>query len=111
MAGLSLDTTYALHVVFTLRSEEAARAFDNLVAETLIGIRAEPGTIVYTVHTPVDQPLVRVFYELYASEDAFRDHENQVHTKLMLADRAQFLAQPPQVTFMHQTMGKLPSTA
>ncbi|MGW2863322.1 putative quinol monooxygenase [Streptomyces sp. NPDC001205] len=102
---------YALHVVFTLRSEEAARAFDQLVTETLVGISTEPGTLVYTVHVPDAQPLVRVFYELYASEDAFRDHEDQVHTKLMLADRTQFLAQPPQVTFMHQSMGKLPSTA
>jgi len=105
----AMTQPYALHVVFELRSMEDAATFDTLVAETLEGIRGEPGTLVYTVHTPVGEPLTRVFYELYASEQAFQEHENEPHTERMLRERKPYLAGPPEVTFMHKTMGKLPT--
>ncbi|CAL9398735.1 putative quinol monooxygenase [Streptomyces sp. enrichment culture] len=58
---------YGLVVRFTLRDQHAAEAFDALCARTLDGIRAsEPGTLAYVVHRPEGEPLVRVFYELYA---------------------------------------------
>ncbi|SDJ35809.1 putative quinol monooxygenase [Streptomyces indicus] len=101
-------TPYALYVVFELRSHAAAEAFDQLVAEALIGIGDETGTLVYTVHTPEEQPLTRVFYELYADRDAFVEHERQPHTRRMLREREQYLAAPPKVVFLHQHMGKLP---
>ncbi|MEU6844354.1 antibiotic biosynthesis monooxygenase [Streptomyces sp. NPDC046716] len=101
-------TPYALNVVFELRSTESAAAFDALVAEALEGIADEPDTLVYTVHTPEGQPLVRIFYELYADERAFLAHEDQPHVQRMLKERAQHLVGSPQVLFMHQHMGKLP---
>ncbi|EST18046.1 hypothetical protein M878_46110 (plasmid) [Streptomyces roseochromogenus subsp. oscitans DS 12.976] len=89
---------------FTLRDAAAARQFDDLVAQTAAGIRTEPGTLVYAVHEPVDEPLVRVFYELYADREAFQAHEDQPHTKHFLAAREQFLTST-EVTFLNELGG------
>lgn len=86
-----MPSGYALTVRFTLRDAQAAQQFDQLVAQTIPGIRTELGTLIYTVHTPEDEPLVRVFYELYADRAAFKAHEEQEHTKRFLAAREQFL--------------------
>ncbi|MGW4808735.1 putative quinol monooxygenase [Kitasatospora sp. NPDC004272] len=99
-----MPSGYALTVRFTLRDATAARQFDDLVAQTAAGIRAEPGTLVYAVHVPVDEPLVRVFYELYADRAAFQAHEDQAHTKHFLAAREQFLA-GVEVTFLDELAG------
>ncbi|NGO74615.1 antibiotic biosynthesis monooxygenase [Streptomyces sp. YC504] len=101
-------TPYALYVVFELRSQAAAEAFDKLVADALVGIEGETGTLVYTVHTPEGGPLTRVFYELYADRDAFLEHEAQPHTRHMLQAREQYLTSAPKVVFLHQHQGKLP---
>jgi len=92
---------FALTVRFTLQDAAAAEQFDELVAQTAPGIRTEPGTLVYTVHTPVDEPLVRVFYELYASREAFQIHEEQAHTKRFLAAREQLLS-GTEVTWLNE---------
>ncbi|MFJ6794365.1 putative quinol monooxygenase [Streptomyces sp. NPDC091268] len=98
---------YGLVVRFTLRDEEAAAAFDQLCATTLDGIkRDEPGTLTYVVHVPVDEPLVRVFYELYADQAAFAAHEAQPHTKYFLNEREQYLA-AVEVTFLEAINGKV----
>jgi quinol monooxygenase YgiN len=102
--GDPVSTGYALTVRFSLRDTEAAQQFDALVARTAEGIRTEPGTLVYVVHTPVDEPLVRVFYELYADRDAFQAHEDQTHTKHFLAAREQFLTST-EVTFLNELGG------
>ncbi|WP_327310071.1 antibiotic biosynthesis monooxygenase (plasmid) [Streptomyces sp. NBC_01298] len=82
---------YALTVRFSLRDAEAAGLFDALVSRTAEGIRSEPGTLVYVVHTPVGEPLVRVFYELYANREAFQAHEEQAHTRHFLTAREEYL--------------------
>lgn len=99
-----MPSGYALVVRFTLRDTTAAQQFDELVAQTAVGIRTEPGTLVYAVHEPVDEPLVRVFYELYADRDAFQAHEDQAHTKRFLAARSQFLT-GTEVTFLNEVAG------
>lgn len=104
-----MTSGYALAVRFTCRDADSAQQFDALVARTLEGIRTEPGTLVYVSHTPVDEPLVRVFYELYADEDAFQAHENQPHTKQMLKEREQYLANT-EVTFLNEKAGKRPES-
>ncbi|WP_329156351.1 antibiotic biosynthesis monooxygenase (plasmid) [Streptomyces sp. NBC_01456] len=102
---------YALVVRFTLRDSSAARQFDDLVALTIEGIRTEAGTLVYSVHTPVDEPLVRVFYELYADRDAFQAHEDQAHTQRFLAAREELLSNV-EVTFLNEleALSKRPGT-
>jgi quinol monooxygenase YgiN len=99
---------YALVVRFTTRDADAARGFDALVTRTAEGIRDEPGTLVYVTHVPEDEPLVRVFYELYADRDAFLAHENQPHTKHFLKEREQHLANT-EVTFLNELTGKRPA--
>ena|SRR3712207_2522313 len=71
---------FALVVRFDIRDEAAAHRFDALAEETvrLIGLR-EPGTLVYATHRVRDEPLARVFYEVYRDEDAFRAHEAAPH--------------------------------
>jgi quinol monooxygenase YgiN len=84
---------FGLSVRFTCKDEDAARAFDQLVDETLPGIRQrEPGTLAYEVHTVEGEPLQRIFYELYQDREAFDAHEEQPHTRRFLAEREQYLA-------------------
>lgn len=97
---------WALAVRFDLRDENAATGFDALVAELVPQIaEREPGTLVYAVHSVEGEPLSRVFYELYASREAFDDHERQVHTKKFLAAREQYVADL-RVEFLMSPMGK-----
>ncbi|WP_200308368.1 putative quinol monooxygenase [Streptomyces adelaidensis] len=98
---------FGLVVRFVMRDEAAASAFDRLCVETLQGIKAqEPGTLVYVTHVPDDQPLVRVFYELYEDRGAFEAHEAHPHTKRFLAEREQYLA-GVEVTFLDTVAGKV----
>ncbi|MGW7462507.1 putative quinol monooxygenase [Streptomyces sp. NPDC054797] len=98
---------FGLVVRFLLRHQEAAAAFDALCAATVKAIRStEPGTLTYVVHVPQGEPLVRVFYELYADRAAFDVHEAQPHTKRFLAERQQYLADV-EVTFLDAIDGKV----
>ncbi|MEU0896850.1 putative quinol monooxygenase [Streptomyces massasporeus] len=103
-----MTSGYALIVRFTTRDADAAQRFDALVARTLEGIRKEPGTLVYVSHVPDGEPLVRVFYELYADEAAFQAHEDQPHTREMLNEREQYLVST-EVTFLSEQAGKRPA--
>ncbi|MET3984339.1 antibiotic biosynthesis monooxygenase [Streptomyces sp. PvR034] len=98
---------FGLVVRFSLRDQAAATAFDELCTATLEGIKsAEPGTLTYVVHVPEGEPLVRVFYELYADRAAFDAHEAQAHTKHFLSERDQYLA-GVEVTFLDAISGKV----
>ena len=84
---------FGLCVRFTCKDQDAAEAYDQLVAETIEAIKTdEPGTIVYASHTVDEQPLVRVFYELYRDRAAFEAHESAPHTRRYLAERGRYLA-------------------
>jgi len=80
---------FGLVVRFTLKPGQET-AFDELVSQTLIGIRSdEPGTHVYASHTVEGAPGVRLFYELYADRAAFDEHERQPHVQDFLAARGE----------------------
>jgi quinol monooxygenase YgiN len=84
---------FGLFVRFTCKDEASAEAYDRLVAETIKAIKAnEPGTLVYASHFVKDQPLQRVFYELYQDRAAFEAHEASPATRRYLAERDQYLA-------------------
>lgn len=84
---------FGLMVRFTCKDEEAAAAFDELVARTGEKIKAhEPGTLVYTVHRVAGSPLERIFYELYRDQLAFETHESQDYVKAFLSERGQHLS-------------------
>lgn len=97
---------FGLVVRFTCKDEESAEAFDRLVAETLEEIkRHEAGTLVYVSHWVEAEPLVRVFYELYADRAAFDAHEEQPHTRRFLEARGEYLASV-EVTWVTAQAGK-----
>lgn len=78
-------TTFALVVRFDLHDAEAAAAFDALLAETLpLIVEREPGTLVYATHHVEDDPLARVFYEVYVDRAAHAAHEATPHTARFL---------------------------
>lgn len=96
----------ALVVRFDLRDEEAAARFDALVARTLplIG-EQEPGTLQYAVHEVAEEPLARLFYEVYADDAAFAAHEASPHTRAMLDEFGGLLAAEPRVEHLSVTGG------
>jgi len=80
-------------------------AFDALVARTLEGIRAhEPGTLVYVSHAVADEPLHRIFYELYADRAAFAAHEQQPHVRVFLIERLEHI-ESVEVDFLDAVAG------
>lgn len=84
---------FGLCVRFTCKDEASAEAYDRLVAETIEAIKTdEPGTLVYASHLVGDQPLQRIFYELYKDKTAFEAHEAAPHTRRYLEQRSQYLA-------------------
>ncbi|GAA4124779.1 hypothetical protein GCM10022415_31170 [Knoellia locipacati] len=75
---------FGLVVRFALRPGRA-EAFDALMRDTVAGIADnEPRTLAYAVHTLDGEPDVRIFYELYSSEDALAEHESQPTTRYFL---------------------------
>jgi quinol monooxygenase YgiN len=97
---------YGLVVRFQLRPGAEPR-FDELVEQTLDGIRArEPGTRLYLCHEVQGEEGVRIFYELYEDEAAFRAHEEQPHVRHFLSEREGLLAEPPRVEFVRSSLGK-----
>ncbi len=92
---------FGLVVRFDIRDEDAARAFDALTAEAVAAIRErEPGTLVYATHAVDGDPLARVFYELYADDDAFQAHEHAPHVIDFHARKNPLLAAERRVEFL-----------
>ncbi|MEU2174142.1 antibiotic biosynthesis monooxygenase [Nocardia sp. NPDC019219] len=84
---------FALVVKFDLQDAEKAAEFDKLMAETVEAItELEPGTLVYATHAVENEPLSRVFYEVYRDRDAFEEHERQPHTRHFLSQREKYIA-------------------
>jgi quinol monooxygenase YgiN len=91
----------ALVVRFDVRDEQSAVRFDELTAEVVARIAVEePGTLVYATHAVKGEPLARVFYEVYADEDAFQAHERAGHVVDFHARKAPLLARDPRVEFL-----------
>jgi quinol monooxygenase YgiN len=96
-----------LVVRFDVRDEESAVRFDELTAGVVARITAEePGTLVYATHAVRDEPLARVFYEVYADERAFRFHERATHVIDFHARKAPLLAGEPRVEFLTPGPGR-----
>jgi quinol monooxygenase YgiN len=89
---------YCLLVRFRVHDEAAARRFDELTATAVAAITAnEPGTLVYATHRSIDEPLSRVFYEVYRDGGAFQAHERAPHVIQFHALKEELLAGPPDV--------------
>jgi quinol monooxygenase YgiN len=92
---------FALVVRFDCRDQAAADRFDELTAEVVGRIRErEPGTVLYATHLVHDEPLARVFYEIYRDREAFAAHEAADHVRefharkdpLLVGRRVEFLS-------------------
>ena len=100
------EGVFALVVRFDLHDTDAAATFDALVAEVLPQITAhEPGTLVYATHAVEDEPLARVFYEVYTDRDAHRAHEAAPHTARFLAAKDRYVSSA-RVDFLNSPVGK-----
>jgi quinol monooxygenase YgiN len=97
----------AILVRFDLKDEAAARGFDALAEETIAAVQLlEPETLIYVVHRVEDAPLSRVFYEVYASRDAYGQHESAEHMKHAFAELGQYVASV-RTEFLDAPSGKL----
>src|ERR1700712_961177 len=75
-----------LIVRFDLPDAAAAASFDDLLHDAVPDILAsEPGTLTYTTHTVIDEPLARIFYEVYRDKAAHVDHEARAATSVFLS--------------------------
>ncbi len=77
--------------------EEAKAAFKQLAEETLA---SEDGTLAYVAHQRQDDPTTFVFYEKYASDEAFK-----IHGKNLAAKAAVFgsvLAGAPEIIMIEE---------
>jgi len=84
---------FALVVRFDLRNDAAAAQFDGLTRRLVEQIAAnEPGTVLYSTHGIVGEPLARLFYEVYADEGAFRAHGQTEHVKAFMKAREALLS-------------------
>ncbi|MCX4781722.1 putative quinol monooxygenase [Streptomyces sp. NBC_01264] len=82
---------FSLIARFTFTSEAAVRGFDALAVELASEVRrSEPRTLTYLVHAVADDPLVRVFYEVYQDREAFEAHQKTPHTQRFFAAYEQF---------------------
>lgn len=100
-----MSDRFGLVVKFTLKPGHE-EAFDELVSETLPGVRdGEPGTLIYTCHRVRDAPSERLFYELYRDREAFDAHGQQPHVRRFLAEREQHLERAV-VDFLTLAAGK-----
>ena len=68
--------------------EGAAEKIEAILRELATAIRGEPGNVQFTVlrgHDDADEILL---YEVYLSEEAFRQHQQTEHFKTLVLDRA-----------------------
>ncbi|WP_250033875.1 putative quinol monooxygenase [Paractinoplanes maris] len=95
---------FALVVRFDCRDPAAAVRFDELTAEVVREIAdKEPGTLTYATHAVEQEPLARVFYEVYRDREAFEAHESAEHIRrfharkdpLLTGTRVEFLQPGP----------------
>jgi quinol monooxygenase YgiN len=85
-------------VRFDLKDSEAASVFDILTQEVLVGIAEnEPGTHVYATQSLLAEPLARIFYEVYADENALQAHEAAPHVIAFHAKKEALLKVEPRV--------------
>jgi len=107
MCSVSVMRMIAVLVRLELKDEKAARGFDALAMETVAAVQAsEPETLIYAVHKVEDSPLSRIFYEVYASPDARRQHESTEHMKHAFGQLGQYVVSA-QVENLGEPVGTL----
>jgi quinol monooxygenase YgiN len=68
--------------------EGEAEKIETILRELATAIRQEPGNVQFTVHRGRDDTDEFLLYEVYASEEAFREHQLTKHFKRLVLERA-----------------------
>jgi quinol monooxygenase YgiN len=68
--------------------EGATEKIDAVLRELAKAIRKEPGNVQFTVHRSWNDPVEFLLYEVYSSEEAFREHQQTEHFKTLVLERA-----------------------
>jgi quinol monooxygenase YgiN len=61
---------------------------EAILRELAKEVRTEPGNLQFVVNRSVDDPDDFLLYEQYASEQAFRDHQQTPHFKRLVLEQA-----------------------
>ena len=61
---------------------------EAILRELAAAVRQEPGNLQFTVHRSLEDANDFLLYEVYASEQAFRDHQATAHFKRLVLERA-----------------------
>jgi quinol monooxygenase YgiN len=79
--------SYVMVARWRPREGEAER-IKTILRELATGIRRERGNVQFTVHRGCDDPNELLLYEVYTSEEAFRQHQQTEHFKTLVLERA-----------------------
>ncbi len=79
--------TYVMVARWPPRDGES-EAIESILRELAAAVRREPGNLQFSVHRSREDPNDFLLYEIYASEDAFRDHQRTEHFKRLVLERA-----------------------
>jgi quinol monooxygenase YgiN len=75
---------FVLIVEFQVKPESLARFNELIAVNAKASVAGEPGCRQFDVLRTLDDPCRVVLYEVYDSEDAFKTHLEQAHTKTFL---------------------------
>jgi (4S)-4-hydroxy-5-phosphonooxypentane-2,3-dione isomerase len=76
---------FVLLVEFQVKPEELGRFMELVSANAQSSVSDEPGCFQFDVMQTMEDPNRVVLYEVYASEQAFKDHMGMGHTQSFLA--------------------------
>lgn len=75
---------FVLIVEFQVKPESLARFNEQIAVNAKASVASEPGCRQFDVLRAIDDPCRVALYEVYDSEDAFKAHLEQAHTKAFL---------------------------
>jgi len=75
---------FVLVVEFQVKPESLARFNEQIAVNAQASVAKEPGCRQFDVLRAIDDPCRVMLYEVYDSEDAFKAHLDQAHTKTFL---------------------------
>jgi quinol monooxygenase YgiN len=68
--------------------EGETEKIETILRELATAIRREPGNVQFTVHRGREDPNEFLLYEVYTSEEAFRQHQLTEHFKRLVLEHA-----------------------
>ena len=79
--------TYVMVAYWRPRAGQLEK-IEAILHELAAAVRQEPGNVQFVVNRSHDDPNEFLLYEQYASEQAFRDHQQTPHFRTLVLERA-----------------------